>query len=53
MERSSARPAGVRKLGEEAEAFLRRESRYTDLYALACPVPPPPGIEFTTDPVML
>ena len=47
------RPAGVRKLGEEAEAFLRRESRYTDLYALACPVPPPPGIEFTTDPVML
>ena len=45
--------AGVRKLGREAEAFLRRESRYTDLYALACPVPPPPGMEFVTDPVML
>lgn len=47
------KPAGVRKLGRAAEDFLRRESRYTDLYALACPAPPPPGAEFTTDPVML
>ena len=47
------KPAGVRKLGAKAETLLRRESRYTDLYALACPVPPPPGAEFTTDPVML
>ena len=45
--------AGVRKLGAAAEAFLRRESRYTDLYMLACPGTVPPGTEFTTDPVML
>lgn len=45
--------ADVRRLGGAAEAFLRRESRYTDLYALACPGQVPPGTEFTTDPVML
>lgn len=45
--------ADVRRLGGEAEAFLRRESRYTDLYTLACPGTVPPGMEFTTDPVML
>lgn len=58
MKKTAALPvltkaAGVRRLGTEAEAFLRRESRYTDLYALACPGRVEPGMEFTTDPVML
>ena len=46
------RGGDARRLGPEAEAFFRAESRCTDLYGLTLPRPPRPGAEFRTDPVM-
>ena len=47
------KPGDVRGLGEKAERSLARESRYTDQYTLAWPVPGPPGQEYTAGPVIL
>ena len=47
------KPGDVRRLGGEAEEFLERESRCTDLYALTYPNLQVPGEEYTTGPVMI
>ena len=47
------KPGDAGRLGREAAAFLERESRYTDLYTLTCPVLRAPGEEYTTGPVIV
>ena len=47
------KPADAHLLGEATARYLRAESRYTDLYTLAWPVPVPPGWEYTAGPVIL
>ncbi len=42
-----SRPADFEKLGGQALELFRLEARADDLYALACPVPPPCGRDFT------
>ena len=44
--------ADVAKLGEAAEELFRRESRWTDLYALACPTVQRCGGDWRITPVM-
>ena len=47
------KPGDVRALGEAVEQSLAAESRCTDQYTLAWPVPGPPGWEYTSGPVIL
>jgi len=44
--------ADVAGLGEAAEELFRRESRWTDLYALACPKAAPCGEDWRITPVL-
>ena len=48
------KPAGVRRLSEEAQRQFAREARTTDLYWLACPAldRAVPGREWRTGPVI-
>lgn len=45
--------ADVAGLGEAAEELFRRESRWTDLYALACPKAAPCGEDWRITPILL
>ena len=47
------KPGDVRRLGGAAEQSLAAESRCTDQYTLAWPVPGPPGWEYASGPVIL
>ena len=44
--------ADVDKLGAEAAALFTKEARWSDLYALTCPVPPPCGEDWRITPVV-
>ena len=45
--------ADVAKLGEAAEELFRRESRWSDLYALTCPAVLPCGEDWRTTPILM
>ena len=45
--------ADVGKLGKAAEELFRRESRWSDLYALTCPAVMPCGEDWRTTPVLM
>ncbi len=47
------KPAHAKSLTGEGLALFRRESGYTDLFALCTPQPQPCGLEWTTGPVVL
>ena len=47
------KPGDVRRLGGAAEQSFAAESRCTDQYTLAWPVPGPPGWEYASGPVIL